>query len=231
MAITISTATTHGPRVTYNEYVPTTPHKICSVFPREIHFDNHNGSFTLPACEDGQDYSFVEVGPGCEKYDLGEDRHIVSRCIKAKDIAEDYIGIPSGRSDYTDRGIFVPEGDRPTGTEIAEARQRLRRWFESQISEADHALNVHGNVNQIETNARLALKYLGLTRPWGTSYTPEETQTCPACIGQMRKGAFIHSTNDRGGCGQKIAYRTDGEAFWPDSPNQRKPEQPQKAAL
>lgn len=218
MAITISTATTHGPRITYNEYVPATTHKICSVFPGEVYFHNPNGDYTVPGCKEDERYSFVEINAAYEKYDLGEDRHIVSRSITSKQAAEDFIGIPAGNKEYLDRGLFVPAGELPTDAEIAAANNRLKLWLEKQVESADREYGMRGQTRFVDTNARLALKKLGLNRPWGDSYTPEETQVCPACKSPMRKGALIHSVNDRSGCGQKVAYNAANEPFWPDAP-------------
>lgn len=232
MAIRIATATAHGPRVTYNEYLKgdeKKPHKICSVFPGDIFFANHNGSYHLQGCKDGQRYSYIEVNPGTEKYDLGEDKHLVNLSIPSKTIAEDYLGILAGNTDLTDRGLFVPEGDEPTDEELAEAHKRMRAFFEKQIETADREFSLRGQARFIDSNARLALKKLGLTRSWGDSYRPEETQDCPACKGPMRKGAAIHSANDRQGCGQKVAYDTAGEPFWPDAPMRPRAQQPAPA--
>lgn len=218
MSITIATANRPGPRVTHNKYVSEETHKICSVFPGPVHLHNHHGDYTIPACGDNEEFASVEIQPGYDKYDLGEDRHIVSLSITSKEVAEDFIGIPAGRTDYIDRGIFVPAGKLPTKEELADARKKLSAWLERQVLDADREYGQRGQARFVDSNARLALKKLGLNRPWGASYTPEETQPCPACKGPMRKGAAIHSQNDREGCGQKVGYNSTGAPYWPDAP-------------
>lgn len=203
----VSAIGNRGPRVTYSKSVPDTPHKICSVFPKPIYFHNHNGSYTLPECPPGTPYSYVEVLPGLEKYDMGEDKHRVFQSIPSKIVAEDFIGIPNGSTQYTDLGIFVPEGDTPTPTELASARKRLRAFWERKIDEADREYGLRGQARFIDSNARLAVKELGLKREWAESRQPESaTQECPACKKPMTVGALIHSVHDHQGCGVRISY-------------------------
>lgn len=215
MPISIQTATTHGPRVTLNKFVPETPHKICSVFPVVVEFHNHNGHYVVPACSEGAEYTYCKVNPGYTKYDLGEDKHLVNLSIPAKTVAEDFLGILAGRTDFLDRGLFVPEGEDPTKEELEQARSRMRLWFETQVQKADEGYGLHGAARFLESTARLAVRHLGLKRAWAESYVPQVTVDCPACMKPMTNGAKIHSVGE-GGCGQRIGYDKEGAPFWLD---------------
>ena len=213
MAIAVGGRTGRGPQVELTEFIPRKNHKICSVFPGEIHFHNHHGSYVLPGCPEGKRFTFVEVQPGYNKYDLGEDKHLVHLSIAAKTIAEDFIGVISGRTDYIDRGVFVPEGDEPTDQELAEAEGHLRKWLESKINEAEKVFAETGRMSWIDSNAKAAARRMGARFKWAEDFNAKQMIDCPACARPMPKGAKIHSIGE-GGCGQRILYDANGAPQW-----------------
>lgn len=214
MAIQIP-ATGHGPQVTFNKYIPDTTHKLCSVFPRPFYFHNHNGSYELPACTGKMDFTFVEVRPGLDRYDLGEDKHVVAQAIPSKTIAEDYAGILNGSTDLTDRGVFVPAGEIPTPEEVTEAREKLAKWAASTVGKADRMWAQNQKISDISDDAKLAAGVLSIEREWAKDFVPVEKIACPVCGEPMNKGAKIHSIGQKG-CGQRIGWGDDGVPYWAD---------------
>ena len=214
MAIQIP-ATGHGPQVTLNEYIPRVNHKLCSVFPRPFYFHDANGQYELPPCTRDMAYSYVWIQPGYDKHDLGEDKHISSLVIYAKDIAKDYAGILSGATDRTDRGVFVPEGTEPTEAEIKVAREKLAKWAEATVRKADVMWSQSGKISDISDDAKLAAGFISVEREWAKDFVAVEKIECPACGESMNKGAKIHSVGQKG-CGQRINYDETGKAVWAD---------------
>ena len=215
MAIAINSRTGHGPQVNLRELIPRKNHKICSVFPGEIIFHNHNGMYVLPGCKDGERYSYVEVQPGYDRFDLGEDRHLVELVNTAKLIAQDFIGLVAGRTDYLERGIFVPAGDEPTDEELAKAEAHLRKWLEVKINEAERVFAETGKLGWIDSNAKAAARRMGAKYKWAEDFNAKEMIDCPACARPMPKGAKIHSMGE-GGCGQRIIYDFANNPQWAD---------------
>lgn len=205
----------HGPQVTLKEYIPRVTHKLCSVFPRPFYFHDANGQYELKGCKPGQPFSFVEIQPGYDKYDLGEDKHVVALAITAKDIAKDYAMIHQGSDMYTSRGVFVPEGEEPTPEEVAAARQKLAQWAEETVRKADRMWSMTQKITDISDDAKLAAGVIAVEREWASDWTAIEKVACPACGEPMNKGARIHSVGQKG-CGQRISYDESGKAFWAD---------------
>lgn len=211
----------------YKEFIDAkVTHKICSVYPREIHLSNSNGAYTVPAKPDDADFGFVEIRPGLEKRDLGEGRFIAFLTIPAKDIAEDYILIPQGDTQFLDRGLFVPAGLEPTPEEITAARERLMKWAESQVMRADVNWAQNGSIREIADDSKLAAKMLRLDREWADSWKARDVATCPACGEAINKGAKIHAIG-QGGCGQRIFWNDDGTPYWQEmAPRPEAPAEP-----
>lgn len=198
----------------YKEFIPNTTHKICSVYPRDIHVSNHNGSYTIPGKPEDADYGFVEVRPGLEKRDLGDGHYLSFLTIPAKEIAEDFIGIPQGDTQFLDRGIFVPEKKDPTPAEVQAAKERLFKWAETQVQKADITWTQRGSIKDIVDDAKIAAKMLKVEREWADSWTAKEIVICPACGERLNKGARIHAVG-QGGCGERIEWNPDGSPYWP----------------
>ena len=207
----------------YKEFIPNVPHKICSVFSRDIYVANHNGSYCIPARPENGKYGCVEVRPGLEKRELGDGKYLSYLTIPAKLIAEDFILIPQGETQFTDRGVFVPAGDEPTDEELAQAQDRLMKWAEKQVGRADVSWAQTGNIREIADDAKFAAKLLKLTREWADSWKAKDVSVCPACNEAINKGARIHAVG-QGGCGERIFWAEDGTPYWPES------EKPNKAA-
>jgi len=203
-------------RTEYKEFIPRTPHKICSVYPRDVSVENHNGAYIIPAPKEGQEYGFVEVQPGLEKRDFGDGHFASFLTIYAKLVAEDFIGIPQGDTQFTDRGIFVPEGIDPTKEEIAAAREKLMKWAEGQVTRADVTWAQRGSIKDIADDAKAAAKLLKLERDWADSWKAKEVMACPACGEAVNKNARIHAVG-QGGCGERIYWTEDGNPYWPET--------------
>lgn len=211
----IQTGLRHQTQTEHRKFIPDVTHKICSVYPRQMTIENAHGAYIIPAKPDGQEYGFVEVRPGYEKRDFGEGRFASFMTIAAKDVAEDFIGIPQGETQFTDRGVFVPAGEVPTPEEIAAARARLMAWAESQIQHADVSWAQRGSIKDIADDAKIAARMMKLEREWADSWKAKEVGVCPACGQAINKGARIHAVG-QGGCGERIEWSADGVASWPN---------------
>ena len=83
------------------------------------------GTFIIPACPAGQVYALAEIGPRKGIIDLG-DRRTLEYPLAAREIAGDLareVNSYGGEGSYF--GVFVCAGERPTPTEMDEARRRL----------------------------------------------------------------------------------------------------------
>lgn len=204
-----------GPQVNYRKYVSDDTHKICSVFPKEVHLHNHNGEYMIPGKKPGERFSFVEIRPGLEKYELGEERYLVAQNILSIDVAKDYVGLTRGSEDLANRGVFVPEGDEPTEEEIVAAEKRLFDWLQLKLDEGDREFSNTGKINHIDDNAKLASKLLGMEREWlGTSRVTAPME-CPVCGNTIRKGSRICPVGQKG-CGSRLGYDEAGNVYWMD---------------
>ena len=210
----------------YKEFIPNVPHKICSVFSKDIYVANHNGSYVIPAKPENAKYGYVEINPGLEKRELGDGKYLSFLTIPAKLVAEDFIGIPQGETQFLERGLFVPAGDEPTDEEIAAATERLMKWAEKQINRADVSWAQTGNIREIADDAKFAAKLLKLSREWADSWKAKDMAVCPACNEAINKGARIHAVG-QGGCGERIFWAEDGTPYWPETekPGATKPAQ------
>lgn len=206
------------------------PHKICSVFPRKIHCIAHwsnGGGYEIPAPKPGEAYSFVEVGPGEHKFDMGNGQRFTARDISSADMARDVIGLSRERqvlnndtgqlqtvpgrysSHFTRMGVFVPEGDVPTEQEIAAARAQLIAFFNEKLAEGDVEYQRHKNAAFVEEICRVAAEFLHADRPWiGRIGEVQEKVSCPACREKINRGATkcVH-------CTSRIGYNRDGVPF------------------
>lgn len=209
----------------YQEFIPNVPHNICSVYLKDVYVANHNGSYCIPAPKPGERYGSVPVHPGLEKRQLGDGKYLSYLTIPAKKVAEDFIGIPQGETQFVDRGIFVPAGDVPTEEELAAAEEKLRAWAERQVGKADVTWAQTGKITDIADDAKFAAKLLKLTRDWADSWKSKDMAVCPACNEAINKGAKIHAVG-QGGCGERIYWNDDGTPYWP---SEEKPTKPQGA--
>lgn len=184
-------------------------HKICSVYPVVVYLNGgRHGNYTLPPFDEEWKrvhpecpaYSFVEIRPGVMHKDEGEGQFKAFHMYTARTMALDFIGVELtpvtdeatqevtgyveqvNSRNLLDRGIFVPEGDAPTEAEIAQARSNLVTYFRSLIPIADEMwVSSNKRPKQIDNNARIAAKYLGIRREWAEVSGIAGRLECPAC--------------------------------------------------
>lgn len=213
-----------------------TPTMLCSVYPEDITLSHwsHSTGYVVPAPKPGEEYGFIMIGPGSEKFDYGNDKFETNVCIPAKTLALDLIGLAPERtvydeidghpktlgattkSDLSDRGLFVPEGDKPAPHELAAARDRLKAFFREKIRDGDGQFRRRGRTEDVEGTAKLAADYLKVKRPWlAEEGGAKDSMDCPACKSTIIQGAEICVH-----CHEQIAYDASG-AYWLRSERKR----------
>jgi hypothetical protein len=137
------------------------------------------GAFGVSACEKGASYSLARVTSRTAYMDLG-DKRTMDVPIAAREIAEDLCReINSDGGDDSFFGVFVAKGDKPTPSELAGARERLKAFYERLVAAADREWersHSHLFINDVQ---RRAARYLGVEKEW--HYQPQETRECPGC--------------------------------------------------
>lgn len=166
---------------------PNSRHKLCSVYPVEFVFHDHNGMRLLPAKSEGEPYSFVEIPPAWEREDKGDGKCKNDLNIAAEDVARAMV------KDHRleKRGVFVPKGKDPTAAEIqAATRARDAYWLSTDIPNADGLWSRTQDPKRIDDNAKMAARILGLSRPWAVEVVPVDTAPCPVCKTPIKQGVL-----------------------------------------
>ena len=183
-------------------------HKICSLYPVVVYLNGgRHGNYTLPPFDEEwkklhpecPDYSYVEIRPGVLHKDEGEGQFKAFHMYTARTMALDFIGIElkpitdpdtqevtgyvehPNTQNFLERGIFVPEGDKPTSAELAQAKSKLVSYFQRLIPIADDLWTNPRSRWQIDNNARIAAKYLGIRREWAEVSGIAGRIECPVC--------------------------------------------------
>lgn len=164
------------------------------------------GTFFIPACPEGSEYSDPLVIPGVaeEPYPINEAECKVIP-TPGRMLAEQILGIGphiAHRSSFVQFGVFISETPKPAREELAKAREILKQKHMDIVGEANKEFAKGHNiaVEQPEwyfVSAR-ALKKTAAECPWlKDSVIPAERNNCPSCneiytVGQMKcKCGFI----------------------------------------
>lgn len=141
------------------------------------------------SAEDSAPYALTQISARTGAIDLG-DKRTLEFPISARDIAEDLareINADGGEASYF--GVFVCEGDAPTGEELAEAHERLATFYRTLITSADKQWERTHNVVFISDLERRAAREMRLEKDW--SYEPQQKMDCPACGEKLKPGVAV----------------------------------------
>lgn len=153
------------------------------------------GQHLIPACPEGEEYSEPLVIDRVI-YDMYHEGmfKMIATPDSGKKLALDIVGIGpyhSPAEDLTKWGVFVAAGEKPTKTELADARKKLDRTWDFLITEADAYWNQgpseYRNVSDLH---RRAAKMRGQTdKPWAREV--QQMKSCSVCGNQLSPGAAL----------------------------------------
>jgi hypothetical protein len=78
------------------------------------------------------------------------------------------------------RGCFIPKGEKPTQTEIAQARATRRAYLLKCVHDGDSAFGINARIDDIPGEWKRAAEELNMDREW-CKLAPEAKTACPAC--------------------------------------------------
>ena len=132
---------------------------IASISDQEWVIPRTYGIFRIPACENRQSFTTLEVAPHTDAIDLGDNRKLPF-AIGGRDIAEDLV------QELDRHGVFVCDGATPSEEELQSARRKREEWFNELIREGDVMWargNTHREISDMHRRAALAQ---GVERNW-----------------------------------------------------------------
>lgn len=152
------------------------------------------GTWTIPACEAGEEYSEPLPIPFILNEGIPTDmEHIEFRCMAGSKFAESVIGIGPHRHPTEDLrrwGVFIAAGEKPTAKEVEAAKNALRDRYLEMVKQADgYYGDGPGEYKNITRQHRDALDWLTANgidvedRPWHKPLTSK--MECPSCHGKI----------------------------------------------
>jgi hypothetical protein len=147
------------------------------------------GSLEIRSPQPGEPYALTPIRGCTGVMDLG-DKRIMEYTITAREIAEDIvreINGDSGEGSY--HGVFVAAGNRPTESELADARRRLADFHRRLVAAADLEWERTHNHMFITDLERRAARELGLEKPW--LYDSKPMAECPVCAERIKPGVAV----------------------------------------
>lgn len=160
------------------------------------------GSFLIPACELGAEYSAPCVVKGfiADEYDEADGNGKMSwNPEQGADVAKDVVGIGSSNpqmGSYTTNrewwGVFIAKGEKPSDEELSDAKKKLDQMMTHLVMEGDRlALQGPEGLKQIGPVHRRAVQWKKQKRDWAT--LPETMIDCPGCGDPIKPGVVKHS--------------------------------------
>jgi hypothetical protein len=166
------------------------------------------------------------VGTGFQVEDLGNATQTAFESISCRDMALDLIGLSDGgvdeydnpipvvkSSDRYEQGLFVPKEKTPSEYEILAAEQRMLRFMQRKLQDGDVAFSVAKNPMSVPNEARIAARYLGVTRDWSAPAKAAMKVPCPVCI----QTEIVQGAQKCLGCNSLIRWE-GAVPFWADGP-------------
>jgi len=185
------------------------------------------GTFTIPACPPGAEYSppleIPYVLPETVPHEASNWK-MTTRFEDGMDVALGILGegpFQSKEQGWRRFGVFVAAGEKPTEAEIEAAEECLRKYRTEQVQEADNLWN-QGPLHyaSIVAEHRDAAIALGVEREWLKPI--KETIECPGCGARVNPNIAIHALQ-QGGCGVIINEQKYRSMKWagekPSSPS------------
>lgn len=155
---------------------------IASISEQDWYISRTHGVYHIPACAKGEPYALLMITARGDALDLGDNRRFPFT-ITARQIAEDLL------QDLQDHGIFICEGARPSGAELAEATTRRDTFYHRLIGEGDTMWARGHSFREISDLHRRAAIGLGVEREW--AYVPMRMNECPACGEKVKVGVAV----------------------------------------
>jgi hypothetical protein len=147
------------------------------------------GSLEIQSPAPGEEYALTPIRNCRGVIDLG-DKRTMEYPITAREIAEDLARELNGDSgEGSFHGVFVAAGEQPTAAELADARRRLREFYEKLVAAADLEWERSHNPMFITDLERRAARQLGLEKPW--LYDPKPMAECPVCAEKIKPGVAV----------------------------------------
>jgi len=150
------------------------------------------GTFFIPACPEGKDYSdpVIIMGVVEEPYPINEVK-CENLITEGTDLANQVLGegpfIPKSTS-FRPFGVFISNSEKPTKEELAAAKAELAQKYLELVNEASTAFaNGHKEAQEVirpewHFVAARALRKSEAECPWlGNTQTPAARSECPGC--------------------------------------------------
>lgn len=158
---------------------------VFNVGPKQFDIPHSAGRFIIPPCPEGADYSEAVKFMGKPGIPAIVPQTIVANVdgtrvqhdwdfkLTGQEVIKDLLGF--GENDRRKYGVFLAAGPVPTQAEIDKAIEHLHAYYDTLVAQADKAYEINGG-QEIGDDGRshsaigpdhvLALKALGLDRPW-----------------------------------------------------------------
>ncbi len=151
---------------------------VVSLAPYPLGEAHHElGNLTIPARGKDERYAKRVYKDVITTKDFGEARK-EPVTIKAKDIAEDVVGVYKEAS-LIPHGVFIAAGDEPTEQELKKAQKAMEAFYRAQIESADNAWLKNRRRREINQHAFVAADYFNLRKEWAIDMS--EMKPCYAC--------------------------------------------------
>lgn len=152
------------------------------------------GTFVVPACEPGEEYSAPLEIPGLvhDSYFVEQEMkvHTVTGEFMAQDIVHPQIGASWSFGQNLDEfGVFWTRNNPPRPEELAGARAKMEVTFRKLLTMATQ-LETTGKLDDITPLMRVAASYFGEDRSWNRIY--KKQLECPGCGEPAKPGIIRH---------------------------------------
>lgn len=153
------------------------------------------GSFHVPACpEDKEWVRAPQIIPAVieEKYPhFNDQEHYRARAVPGEEIVAAVLGISKGQKPEEDMrrfGWFISRNSSPSKAELKEANERLNRYLQSVIQEADNYAKSADPAlrDSISEKHYRAARRMNIKRQWMTEITA--LSECPFCSSAIKPG-------------------------------------------
>lgn len=148
---------------------------ICNIQDIQWCVSRTYGSGYVNPRKPGDRFALTPVEDAKDRGDMGDNRFF-DLVIPSVDVAKDIVNEINHEGFH---GVFLCEGSGPTKEELADAEQKLREFYHTQVEAADLAYSRPETRRDITDVMRRAGRYLGLEREW--LYTVKDMNDCPLC--------------------------------------------------
>lgn len=152
------------------------------------------GTFIIPACDIGQDYSVPLIIPGIVHDSYMIEQEMKTHSVKGEFMAQDIVHPTIGASwsfgqNLDDFGVFWTRNNPPNAAELGAARTKMEGTYRKLLAVAT-TLETTGKLEEITPLMRIAAAYFGEDRPWNRIY--KKMLECPGCGEPAKPGIIRH---------------------------------------